>query len=813
MRRFALVCLLATASLCVADLDGHAVAVSQGALRTLQKIRGGTPQFYSKLFTSLQIYLCDQLNHRLQPGFADAKNAVWDSQDATVPPYIRFVRRDHPNALKDGNGTCIQAPHAAQDVLDKYAAGYCEVQPNCYWTDPRNVTAADADRTPFYSKEQATPPTSSLTVSAATSELYDWARAIALCIAPAIALAVVSLLSILIYLSCRYCCNRCGGRHPSPRVYSFRQKSIPIGLFVLFGIAIAALSIVALVYNKVIVSSVDGTFDDVLNLVNGTKSWLQAAEEPLVHVRDTVDGSVDLIAADLANSTFVEEGLNGFVTRLDAFAAKSANVVLPTGCDGSKDVICIACDVCTTINSQTTAAKDQMQSIAAQGIDQLATARQIVLSTLVDANATIQSSVNDGVNMLDAFGSPIASVEESITDVQTTWKEQTLVRRAAIVALFALALVIVVLGLVGIFFGLTIRCRPLVFILHFAYAFGILAIVLLFIVSAVFLALSVLMTDVCHLSDYVAADWTPLLGGIGGAAINACFRNDSLVHALQLDDAFAFAHEISIPHSTNLLSMLDFSALDIFAAQILAANETTFPELSSLTNSSLGALNVYTSAEALSRTFPPDQVAQCAIHDGQYELSSIKTPWMANHDAAPDSSTSPSSYMASRYKPYRSGCSSVPISTCARRVACPYDLFVTELYSNTSTLVDVSKDAAAFVSTMHSNMKELQMYASTFKTNVTALVAALDDVGDTLASSLLKDVDAFQAHMTCTFVATDFHALQASVCDNLTPAILMVAICLFFGGICMLLVVVALLLLVQRLSSPPPPSLSILKQL
>ncbi|RHY00439.1 hypothetical protein DYB36_001221 [Aphanomyces astaci] len=701
-----------------AGQQSQAIALSRNVMTSLQKLRGGTPAFYQKLYAALQVYYCDHLNSQHPHMPLDELNAVWPVQaahSAPVPPYIRLVHNGHPNALKDpATGACIPSLYPSPRVAAQYANGYCEVMANCYWNGTklrhRNlfittipqydnpidiVRNATTDRSPTYSILQATAPTDTLpSLVLAKATLMDWAKSVSICVAPAIVLGVLCLLTTLLFLCCRCCCNKCGGRSASPRGYSCMQKTVPVVVFAIFGGIIIGLTLCALLYNNVIVDSIDRLFDDVLGLVQDIVAWIHSAETPLVHVRDSVEGSVSAISSQLVSSSFIENGLHGIVAQLQQY------VIL-------------------------------------------------------------------------------------------TWQEQTVARRGAILALFAVAIAILVLGTVGIVLGLTpLRCLAIG--LHVAYILGFVALVFLFVVSALFLAFSVLLGDACQLSSIVASDWSPVLGASNGVALNACFHDKSLLEALQLQDALSFADAIEIP-TIDLSSMLTFDSLDQFAQAILSADPTTF-DVGVDASQLVQVLNLYTNGNSLAANFPTLS-RDCNPHDGQYSIETMGIPWEANGEGATNDGMSPASYIAARYAPYRRACAATVVTTCARNTPCSYDQFVTELFTNTSTVLTISSDAVAFVSTMHGSMQQLQNYTRTFKVsvnNVTGLVASLDAVGHTLQTSLVADVTAFKASMNCSFVATTYGS-------DLTPAMLMVALCLVLSGICMIPVNISLILLVKRL--------------
>ncbi|KAF0720799.1 hypothetical protein AaE_010274, partial [Aphanomyces astaci] len=449
-------------------------------------------------------------------------------------------------------------------------------------------------------------------------------------------------------------------------------------VFAIFGGIIIGLTLCALLYNNVIVDSIDRLFDDVLGLVQDIVAWIHSAETPLVHVRDSVEGSVSAISSQLVSSSFIENGLHGIVAQLQQFAHDTADVVLPHGCVEGVDVICIPCEVCSEVNVQASNAANQMDATAADGISQLQSTRDTIVRTLVDTKDSIKSTVDAGVNAVNGFTPVFLDANTTIRNVQVTWQEQTVARRGAILALFAVAIAILVLGTVGIVLGLTpLRCLAIG--LHVAYILGFVALVFLFVVSALFLAFSVLLGDACQLSSIVASDWSPVLGASGGVALNACFHDKSLLEALQLQDALSFADAIEIP-TIDLSSMLTFDSLDQFAQAILSADPTTF-DVGVDASQLVQVLNVYTNGNSLATNFPTLS-RDCNPHDGQYSIETMGIPWEANGEGATNDGMSPASYIAARYAPYRRACAATVVTTCARNTPCSYDQFVTELFTN-----------------------------------------------------------------------------------------------------------------------------------
>ncbi|EQC31603.1 hypothetical protein, variant [Saprolegnia diclina VS20] len=688
-----------------------AMDVGHNVLSTITKLRGGDHAFYTSLYTALQITYCDYLSNTDRHAPGDEPLATWPSNmhsDMAVPPYYRFVASSHPNALVDKNGDCLRLASPPAAVAAQYQRGYCEVIANCYWSP---LQFADSpDRVPVYATNQAaSPPSGAMTLPQATATLQKWAQSTAYFVAPPIILGVLCFLCCLLFLLCRCCCNRCGGRNAKPAGYSRMERGLPIGFFLLFAGAIAGVAIASLLYYNVITSEIGSLFTTTLTTISGLVSWVHAVAAPLVHLRDTVVTSADAISVKLNNSDFIANGLNGLVQQLEAFENQTYNVVLPHGCVVGSDLICIPCDVCTSINVQVSDAVNQMQSAAGAGITTLQSTRSSLLSMLVNSKDTIKSTVNNVVVGVVLLSDMAGNATLQVDSYSTTWQNQSLARQAGILVLFVFAIVVIAVGVLGICFGLTpLRC--LAIILHIAYLLGFITLLLTFIISAIFIAVSILMGDVCQLTLLLAQDWTPILGQSSGRGFNACFRNQSLIDATDMQSSLAFANNITIP-SLNLSSMLQFTSLSAFADTILATNTSTFQVDPALLPTFLSVLNDFTSQSYITSTQSAAVAASCTVNDGNFALQNPTTPWLLRGSAA---LTNPVQDVASMYLPYRNPCAGVLHPVCGHNTLCPYDSFLVEIVSNMSALIRVTADAKTFVDDMHVSMLALENATSTF---------------------------------------------------------------------------------------------------
>jgi hypothetical protein len=361
------------------DKAAQAQKLSTDVRDSMKKFRGGTREFYDDLFKAIQIKICDN----------DIKNG-----NIVSNPITRFVSSDDPQAYLNDDEKCIRIKSPELEVQEQYDNGFCEVKPNCYWAEI-NQTMDSGNRYPIYSmNEGLLPVEGSLTLAQADETLEKWATGLVIFIAPGIVLSVLSFLTMALFLFCRCCCNKCGGRAPKPEGYSCVKKLLPIFFFVAFSGAIAGTAGGAMMYNQQVSTAVTDVFAITDKTLTDTVDWIRTARSPLVDIKDTVVSSVIKIRKELNGTDFIEYGLDGLTTRLEDFGENTANVKLPRKCNKATDSFCFECGVCTTISDTVKKSTTQMKAAASTGIDKLAKVRTSLNTDLVDISDSIKFLVS-----------------------------------------------------------------------------------------------------------------------------------------------------------------------------------------------------------------------------------------------------------------------------------------------------------------------------------------------------------------------------------------------------------------------------------
>lgn len=750
--------------------------IGSSVRKAIKQLRGGTDDFYRDLIDAIKIQLCDQLVQ----GSDQSKN-----------PWVRFVDANDELAYKDSDGNCIKITSPSdQTVKDAYSQGQCEVKPNCYWAE---IEPTDTGRKPVYSITEAEmPKEGAMSLQESEDVLMKWAQGLMIFVVPGIILAVLSLLTMILFLLCRCCCNRCGGRSPKEGGYTCMQKFYPVLFFLLFSGGIFAVAGSSLLYQKSVSGAVSDMFDAVANTLDGANGWVGNIKTPLVGIRDKVIDTADDIKTELAGTDFIETGLDGLVGELKEFGGYSAGRTLPDGCTiDPDDKYCLPCQVCTTISTEVSNAADEIETNAGDGVAQLKEVRSSLTDKLVDIATSVKTTVDDVVDMLATFTSTITDAKGQVTDVQDQYEKQKQAQQFGVLAPFVLAIVVVAIGFIGVLFGLT-PLKFLAFIIHIAYILGFLALFITFLLAAIFLAVSVVLGDVCEVAAIFTEDWTVALGD-EAKGINACFQNTSLIETLSLSDSLEFARGgIKFPDNMNINDMLDFSQLDTFNATIMSTNTSTF-QLNATARADVGTIF---------GDLVNQNAASCTPSDTYTTDTEILEPWTANGEQ--QNGKTPEQYIEDRYSAMDTDCDyasnpNAKAFKCKDDTGCTYSKAVKEVYLNLRSIVLIERDSGAFIDDLHANMTGVMTYTDDFKTKISDFDGKISNIKTDLEGSLLKNVDDFEAAMYCTFISDGFFDIYDALCGDLMPSFTMISLMIFLAGVFLIPVNICLIIAVKRL--------------
>lgn len=738
----------------------------------MQKFRGGDEAFYRSLLEALKVKLCDQ--QKLEVGSNDAP-----------APITRFVSSESAFAYKDESGSCIQVLEPSAETQQHYDNELCEAKPNCYWMP---ISQSDQERFPVYAVDH-TPeaPQGALTLAEADATLSEWAKGLVVFIAPGIVLGCLSAVTFILFVLCRCLCNQCGGRNPRREGYSCSEKFIPFVVFAIFSAGMVTCAAISLLYNQQVTNAVTGVFEVSTNSLNDSKAWIKTARAPLIQIKDDILNSTTDIRAALNDTDFIEGGIDGLSQQLSNFGEHTADIKLPKGCTGAAGYICVACEACTTISDRVVASNNQITARAANGIAEFQGVKHTLFTELVDISDTIKLNVDDKVATTDELLDALDRASVSVDKVQVSWDSQDSIRSVSALAMFAMGMLVIALGMVGILLKLT----PFSFleVIHIAYLVGFIALVVSFVLSSILMAISVLLSDTCEVSKIMSEDWSPALGA-SAVGINACFQNQSLLVAFNLTNSLEFAENLEFPDDIQVAEIMNFSTFASFADEIEETNASTFD---------ISGLQEY--LDVLNHVTHPDDEPGCTPEDGNYTIAQINTPWISNNDD--DTGVSPEEYIRQRYGAaggiHVEHCI-VPGIACHRgQNPCTFEEHVWEIYSNVSDLVSVGSDGAIFVDDMKNNMSNVVSTIDNFKVNLTEFDATISDIKVSVLENLVSSVEEFKGNMYCSFVAENFEVLYTHMCVDMMPSLVMISFMILIMGIFLIPVNICLIILSKRL--------------
>jgi hypothetical protein len=745
-------------------LDKMMVQASQTGNRVRKAIkwlRGGSDEFYQQLITAVKINICES------------------NEEKTT----RFVPADDSKAYKYSNGSCVTLINAKDHAtVDAYYQQKCEVKPNCHWADfdPQ----MDTNRLTTFDKNKT------MTPDEATAKVKAYANSVMVFAVPGIVLSVLSMLTMFFFLLCRCCCNKCGGRAPRASGYSRSEIFMPVFFFLAFGAGICVCAAFSFFHREIALDGISATFNGVDNTLQNASEWTYTISAPLEHIRDTVLDATANISSALSGLGGIGDDLDTFVGLLDKIADDISVNALPEGCDADKDVICIPCVVCGLIGSEVTASTMQIKTNAEPAVNEVEIMHGQIEVLLVDIAGEVRDELNEQVDMISGIRATITKVQDQMGNVEEYFSTYRPIIASAIRIIFAFGAAFVAgVGFIGVLFGLS-PFKALATIIHIAYFLGFLALFMSFLISAVALGVSILMGDTCEVVDMFSRNWTVPLGDDTGRIANACFRNESLIGVLGLEDKLAFARGgIAFP-DIDITEVTDFSQLTNLSDTVLNTTaEDVFP-VSGMLNDSIDLLNTLTGQTA----------GSCTPGGGHYVAdATILTPWNVTSDPPASSGFS---FMVQRYHAYDDDCGSsnpiaVPFSCYGD--TCPFSLRVGQEYLESSSLYTVKVTSESFVEKLRADVFALVTFSVSFAAKITDMVAAVLAVKAQLEASLIKDVDEFEDVMYCTFAADGYAEIFDALCGDVVPSLTMLSLLLYLAGFFLIPVNVCLIILAKRL--------------
>ncbi|OQR84443.1 hypothetical protein ACHHYP_13375 [Achlya hypogyna] len=492
---------LGTTNLSSLDTLGQARAVLKGqsAISAMNGLRSQSAEWYNTSLTNMMIAFCHLTSTK---------------EDLT-----RCVANTSVNAARDRNNACIVVPGTGSCAA---VAGQCERLANCLWPTPN----PNQPRVPRYTQEQINTAMDWITSTYAES-LVPWA-------APGVTLAVLTFLGFLAFFVLRCFCNKCGGRNPIDRGYTWCAVLVPGLLFFLISFAIFICCIAAYVQNNNVTDAMEGLFAALSEVVTNAQTHAANLLTPLNAIEAGQATTVAAMKAALSNTSWIVS---------DAAAIQTMGAAIDTTYSGAFPTVCVAngdyCLKCPPgLCGDASVLPRTVTSAIASTAAQLASTFALAQVTMYSGSNTLYQAVNTAQFELDVLAGATNNSNASVATVQTSFNDISYGRTGLVLSIFVLGLFVSLLGMLGFARGVCRNKSKWVHLLHVSWILGVLLCIISFVVASLLLAVSALWYDGCKYLDMMVNNMSPYFTAETSSILTACIQGTSTMTALQMTPAY-----------------------------------------------------------------------------------------------------------------------------------------------------------------------------------------------------------------------------------------------------------------------------------
>jgi len=277
--------------------------------------------------------------------------------------------------------------------------------------------------------------------------------------------------------------------------------------------------------NEDITAAIDSTFEHSREGIADLQDFLNASVTPMKKISDLVESAKDDSLEVTNNTDYVRSDMDLILASLTDFTNIYRDGIDAAGAGDDLDA---------TVGGL----NDQVGPI----VDTIELLIGTLQDKLIEGSAKLQDGISGGVNQVESIYNMTENIHASIDDFDEMSEEYDDLRKAGVLAIFAVALVCIFFGLLGIFAYFT-PCKGddiLIYLFNLTWFFGFMIVSLSFLLGGTLLFLSVMWSDLCQFSDIMTKDFDPYLDGMAATGMNACFQNTPLVEAFQLQNQTDF---------------------------------------------------------------------------------------------------------------------------------------------------------------------------------------------------------------------------------------------------------------------------------
>ncbi|OQS00083.1 phosphatase 2C [Thraustotheca clavata] len=479
--------------------QARAVLQGQSAVQAMSGLRSQSTSWYNASLTNMMIAFC-QLT-------------------STSADLTRCVTNTSIHAARDRNNLCIVSPGNGSCVV----SGLCERQANCMWPTP----ISGKPRSPRYTQDQIDSALSWVQTSYAES-LVPYA-------APGITLAVLSFFSFLLFFIMRCFCNRCGGRNPVERGYTWCSVLIPGVTFFLISFAIFICCIAAYVQNNNVTSSMHILFTQLAETLNDAQIFANNLLSPLQALQASQASTVSAFQSSLNNTSWIVKGAATLQSMGAAIDSTYTNA-FPKVCVGSSSQYCLSCPtaLCGTATTQPQALAAKIATTA----QQLDTTFQVARTTIYSGSNTLFQAVNEAEFEVRVLSSATNNSNKAVSTVESSFDDISYSRTGLVLSIFVIGLVVSLLGMIGFLRGVCKDKSKFVHLLHISWILGVILCIISFVVASLLMAVSALWFDGCKYLDMIVNNMSPYFSAETSELLTSCIQGTSTLVALEMSSAY-----------------------------------------------------------------------------------------------------------------------------------------------------------------------------------------------------------------------------------------------------------------------------------
>ncbi|ETV99013.1 hypothetical protein H310_08486 [Aphanomyces invadans] len=521
--------------------EARAVLKGTSAVNAMKGMRSESTEYYNSSLANMMITFC-------------YLTSTAEDLDRCVPLNSPHAQRNKGNF----SNTCMVIPGDGSCA----SKNMCERLPNCLWptADPTKP------RLPRFTKDQ---------IDAANRWVTEsYAQSLAPYAGPGIAFAVLTFLGFLLFFIMRCFCNRCGGRDPVERGYTWCGVMTPGVAFFIFSVVIFICSAAAYVQNNTVTARMHDLLDVLTEVITNLNMNSKNLLTPLRAIQDLQGITTAQVQSVLADTSWVGTGARQLQAIGENFDATYTSG-FPTTCIQNGD-LCLTCPgvICggTSVAPKTTLTA--WRDIA----DQLESTFRMTRETVYTGATTVFSAADDAEDALTIVATATSDSGATVASVQATFDNISYTRSGLVLSIFILGLFVAFLGMAGFLKGICKDKTKWVHLLHVSWGLGVILCIISFVVASCLIAVSAVWFDGCQYLDMVMNDMTPYFSAETSRVVGACIKGTSTLAALGMASMHAKSCEITERYrvAKQLGMMARFTSLSALGMDIMSYNETQF---------------------------------------------------------------------------------------------------------------------------------------------------------------------------------------------------------------------------------------------